>query len=133
MVKAYDVRARKKVTMKNVQPLKFKTSGSDVWRYRLAGESAEGNKLSRFVSKAEAEKYGTPKQVSVKHSAKKTTFRIAKTSKIKEDPRSCEDISRYTERRCRNIRGLSKPKKAAAPKKKTTPKRKAASKKKASK
>jgi len=63
---AWDVKARKKVPMRDIEILR--TQGTN--RYRLSGVSDTGTKLSRFISAADAKsfskKYGPIRTVAPK-------------------------------------------------------------------
>ena len=56
VVTAYDVKSKKLVPMLDASLVTFKGKGGSV-RYRLSGKSRDGNKLSKFISAADAQRY----------------------------------------------------------------------------
>jgi len=129
-IQAYDVRAKEKVTMvpDTIVAYRYKDPRTDKYRYRLAAESAEGNKLSRFVTEAVAKKYGPIKDAQPKR--RKTC------EQIRDDAYDrCVSYKTAREEKAASRRSAAAAKRAAArkakkPAAKKTTKRKTATKRK---
>jgi hypothetical protein len=61
-VEFYDVKTRKKVTVEDKDITKTTFTANGQTRYGLRGKTADGRKLTKFVSKADWEKMKVPEE-----------------------------------------------------------------------
>ncbi len=65
---AYNLRLKKQDKMNLKKIIKFKTKGGNVVRYRLSGVGSDGTKMSKFVSRSDAQRLSTQHRISISQS-----------------------------------------------------------------